>query len=57
MNLVTRNSSEDIVTDLEMKALQSDTERSNPVTAKIMVIITLIHLAAGKSFWKNAIVQ
>ncbi|XP_063856348.1 calcium-dependent secretion activator 2-like [Scylla paramamosain] len=45
------------VTDLVRKALQSDTEKSNPFTTKIKEIITLKHLAAGKSYWENAVVQ
>lgn len=44
------------LTDLVREAFQNDTKRSNPLIAELKVIIALTHLAAGKHYWKNAVV-
>lgn len=43
------------VTDLVSKAKHSDTEKRNPLTPKVQVLMTLSYLAE-KSYWEKAVV-
>lgn len=59
MNLVTQNSSEDFLDCAGILYVTNlVTQRSNPITTKIKLIITLRYLADGKkSYWEDVVVQ